>query len=153
MEFSSTQPDTPGSRSQAVGIDLDPARRPGVPKERAPSPWPNTRFPPERMRSRSSVPKHGRPGKPMPPVYATAVPLRGLSGAIRQAAYGYPDHHMRHWTMLLFADRVDSWETRARRLLPVAVPLAAIGWVGARILGLVGGDRRGVRGLRRRFFG
>lgn len=151
MDFSSTQPPTPGSKSEGAGIDLDPARRPGVPKERTPEPWPNTRFPPERMRAQPSVAKHDRPGKPMPPVYGTAVPPRGVSGAIRKAAYAYPDHVMRHWTMLLFADRVDSWERRARRILPVALPLAAIGWVGARLLGLAGQDRWGAGRLRRRF--
>jgi hypothetical protein len=149
MEFTSTHPPTPGSKSQAAGIDLDPTRRPGVPKERAPAPWPHTRFPPAPMRGEPAAPKHNRPGKPMPPVFATTVPPRGLSGAIRRAAYGYPDHVMRHWTMLLLADRVDSWELRARRILPAAVPLAVIGYVGARLLGFVGEERR--RSIPRRF--
>src|SRR5512133_2445984 len=102
---------------QANGIDRDPSRRPGVPRERNPEPWPNSRFPPARMRAPPSAPKHNRPHKPMPPVYGTAVPLHGLSGLVRRAAYHYPDHWMRHWTLLLFADRVDSWSLRTRRLL------------------------------------
>jgi hypothetical protein len=116
-------------RDLSVGVDLDPARRPGVPRERAPAPWPNTRFPPARMQVPPSSPKHNRPGKPMPPVYGTAVPPHGLSGAIRKAAYRYPDHFMRHWTLLLFADRVDSWGTRAGKLLRVVAPLAAVALV------------------------
>jgi hypothetical protein len=111
------------TRPPDAGIDLDPARRPGVPKERAPHPWPNTRYPPERMRAEPAVPRHGRPSKPMPPVYGTAVPLSGLSGALRRSAYARPDHVASHWLMLLLADRVDSWGTRARRLLPVAAPV------------------------------
>jgi hypothetical protein len=116
-------------------VDLDRARRPGVPKERPPQPWPNARQPIARMQATPSVPEHARPGKPMPPVYGTAVPLRGLSGAVRRAAYRYPDHDVRHWTMLLFGDRVDSWERRARKVATVAAPLALLAWAGARALG------------------
>jgi hypothetical protein len=116
-----------------AGVDLDPARRPGVPRERKPEPWPNSR--PEgqitHMTARPSAPKHHRRGKPMPPVYGTAVPLSGLSGLIRRAAYRYPDHMMRHWTMLLFADRVDAWGHRAWKISKVAGPAALLllaGW-------------------------
>jgi hypothetical protein len=116
------------------GVDLDAARRPGVPKERAPEPWPNTRFPPTRQPGQPSVPKHGRVHKPMPPVFGTAVPLHGVSGLIRKAAYAYPDHYMRHWTMLLFADRVDSWGHRAWKLLRVAAPALALAWAARRAL-------------------
>ena len=125
------------SRDQAIqeprkppyaGVDLDPARRPGVPRMRKdPRPWPNTRYPPERQPGESAVPKHGRPNKPMPPVFGTAVPLHGLSGAIRKLAYRYPDHYPRHWLLKMFGDRVDSWEHRARRVMPVALPLVALG--------------------------
>jgi hypothetical protein len=123
-------------RSPVEPVDLDPRNRPGVPKERKPEPWPNSRFPPQRMTAPSATPKHGRPGKPMPPVYSTAVPPRGLSGALRRSAYRRPDHEVSHWMMLLFADRVDSWETRAKRILPLAVPLVGIGTLVARELGL-----------------
>jgi hypothetical protein len=70
----------------------------------------------------------------MPPVYGTAVPLRGISGMVRAAAYRYPDHVMRHWSMLLLADRIDGWELRTRRVLRVALPLLALGWAGRRFL-------------------
>ncbi len=120
--------------AQANGIDRDPSRRPGVPRERKPEPWPNTRYPPARMTAPPSAPKHGRHHKPMPPVYGTAVPLHGLSGLVRRAAYRYPDHWMRHWTLLLFADRVDSWTTRTRRVLKVLVPGVALLLVARRFL-------------------
>jgi hypothetical protein len=123
------------SRSPVEAADLDPRNRPGVPRERPPQPWPNSRFPPQRMQAEPSVPKHGRPGKQMPPVYGTAVPLRGVSGAVRRMAYGYPDHVATHWLMLMLADRVDSWGTRAWRLAKVATPLALV-FVGARALGI-----------------
>jgi hypothetical protein len=123
-------------RAPVEAADLDPSRRPGVPRERPPQPWPNSRFPPQRMTAEPSAPMHGRPNKQLPPVYGTAVPPRGVSGLIRQAAYRYPDHVPIHWLLLLFADRVDSWGTRTWRTLKVVTPLAAVAFVGARALGL-----------------
>ena len=111
-------------RPPYADVDRDPARRPGVPMMRDPQPWPNTRFPPERQPGRSAVPKHGRPNKPMPPVFGTATPPRGLSGAIRVFAYRLPDHYPSHWLLLMLGDRVDSWGTRVQRLLPLALPVA-----------------------------
>ncbi len=69
---------------------------------------------------------HGRPNKSMPPVFGTAVPLRGLSGAIRKLAYRYPDHYPSHWLLKMLGDRIDSMEYRARKYLPVVVPLVAV---------------------------
>jgi hypothetical protein len=122
-------------RSPIDAVDLAPERRPGVPAERPPQPWPNSRFPPERMRAPSAVPKHGRPGKEMPPVYGTAVPLRGVSGAIRGAAYRYPDHVATHWLLMLLGDRVDAWGTRAWRVARVAVPVGVVALVATRVMG------------------
>ncbi len=121
-------------RAPIEPVDLAPEQRPGVPKERPPQPWPNSRFPPERMRARPSVPKHGRPNKPMPPVYGTAVPLHGLSGLVRKAAYSYPDHVATHWLLLLLGDRVDSWTTRVTRVAKVVAPLAFIAFVARGML-------------------
>jgi hypothetical protein len=109
------------------GVDLDLDRRPGVGKRNFdPKPWPNTRYPPERQPGEPAAPMHGRPNKSMPPVFGTTVPLQGLSGRVRRLAYRYPDHYPRHWILKLLGDRVDVWEHRARRYLPVAVPLMAI---------------------------
>lgn len=96
---------------------------------RAPQPWPHSILPPERQAGKPSAPKHGRPGKQVPPVFGTSVPARGLAGAIRKAAYRYPDHWARHWMMLLFADRVDSAAHRTWKLLPFAAPAAVFGWL------------------------
>jgi hypothetical protein len=111
---------------QVVGVDLDPARRPGVPRMHAPERLPHTRFPPERQQSRTTVFLHSRPHKDFPPVFGTAVPPKGASGLVRRAAYRYPEHYMRHWTLLLLADRVDLWEHRARTLVKVAAPALAV---------------------------
>ena len=117
----------PPGRPAWADVDRDPTRRPGVPWLREPRPWPNTRFPPERQQGTSAVPMHGRPNKEMPPVFGTAVPLRGLSGVVRRMAYRLPDHEPGHWLLMMLGDRVDSWETRAQRIFPLAL-LASIGF-------------------------
>lgn len=48
------------------------------------------------------------------PVFGTALPPRGLSGALRTRAYAIPEHRARHWLLLLVADRVDVVETWVR---------------------------------------
>jgi hypothetical protein len=103
------------------GVDLDRASRPGVPRERPPESWPNTRFPPTRQHGKPASPAHGRPGKDLPPVFGTAVPLAGLSGLVRRLGYRYPDHYPRHWLLELLGDRVDAWNHRLRRLAPWAM--------------------------------
>ena len=59
----------PVIRPDHWGVDLDRARRPGVPKERPPAPWPHTHYPPVRQEGQPSSPLHGRPNKSMPPVF------------------------------------------------------------------------------------
>src|SRR5918993_262921 len=46
-----------------------------------------------------------RPG--LTPVFGTSVPPSGVSGLIRGAAFRYSENDLRHWLMLLFADRVN----------------------------------------------
>lgn len=115
----------PVARPPHWGVDRDMARRPGVPREREPQPWPNSRFPPARMRARPASPRHGRPNKPMPPVFGTAHPLRGLAGLVKRLAYRLPDHKPTHWLLMLLGDRVESWTHRTKKLLPIALPLGA----------------------------
>jgi hypothetical protein len=74
------------------GVDRDPQNRPGYPLEQ------------ERRIGFDTV-------QGVPP-YTTTVPLKGLSGLIRQAAYKLPDWKPRRWMMLLMADRVDMLESR-----------------------------------------
>lgn len=57
-------------------------------------------------------------------VFGTSVPPRGLSGAMRRAAYRIPEHYTTHWLALLLADRVDAVEHGGvARLIPLAVTL------------------------------
>jgi hypothetical protein len=45
------------------------------------------------------------------PVFSTALPPRGLSGALRRLAHRVPDHRATHWLILLLADRIDAVES------------------------------------------
>ncbi len=120
----------------SVAVDLDWRSRPGVPQERPPHPEPGAHLPIIPQRSAVKVFTHGRPGKAMPPVFGTAQPPSGLSGAIRAYAYKYPDHWMRHWTVLLLSDRVNVWEKRARILgtvLGPALGILSVGWGFSRL--------------------
>lgn len=107
-----THPDAhkrkPPSGIQGWGADLDPAVRPAYPMERTP---PRFIDPPERMeyqKPRRPVKvfhSTERPG--LTPVYGTAQPPVGLSGMIRAGAYRQSENDLRHWLLLLLADRVN----------------------------------------------
>jgi hypothetical protein len=99
------------ARIPGWGADLDPEDRPSVPQlqfqedltgahwefpERQPEKWPRER----------SI-EHAF----LTPVFGTAQPPRGLSGAIRKFSYArYSEARVGHWMLLVLADRVDAWE-------------------------------------------
>jgi hypothetical protein len=86
------------------GSDLDRAQRPAVPMERMP---PRLETVPARLQQPPSVEVlHSieRPGVTL--VFGTTVPPRGVSGAMRRAAFRYSENDLRHWLVLLAADRV-----------------------------------------------
>ncbi|MDB4969929.1 MAG: Uncharacterized protein JWN44_5618 [Myxococcales bacterium] len=74
------------------GVDRRPEDRPGVPLEQ------------ERHVGHDTL-AGGAP-------YTDTVPLKGLSGLIRRAAYRVPDWKPRRWMMLMMADRVDVLESK-----------------------------------------
>ncbi|MCW2846166.1 MAG: hypothetical protein JWR90_140 [Marmoricola sp.] len=97
------------ARVPGWGVDLDPQDRPSVPKlqldpdatgahwefpERQPEHWPRERSIEHQF---------------LTPVFGTAQPPRGLSGAIRKLAYArYSEGRAAHWLLLMAADRVDT---------------------------------------------
>lgn len=98
------------------GADLDPADRPSVPKELALTPadngahWDFPERQPEREPRERSI-EHTM----LPPVFGTAQPLRGVSGALRRAAYRrYSEARAAHWLLLILGDRVDSTASHVR---------------------------------------
>ncbi|MFP3713937.1 hypothetical protein [Puerhibacterium sp. TATVAM-FAB25] len=101
------------ARIPGWGADLDPKDRPSVPREqslptgahwdfpeRQPETWPRERSVEHRF---------------LTPVFGTAQPLRGLSGAIRRLAYErWSEGRAAHWLTLIAADRVDVLEHTLR---------------------------------------
>jgi hypothetical protein len=71
---------------------------------------------PERQRPRGFREKSTE-HKFLTPVFGTAQPLRGLSGAIRRYAYTFSEGRTAHWLLLIAGDRVDVLESRITALL------------------------------------
>jgi hypothetical protein len=106
------------ARIPGWGADLDPADRPSHPKlnyapdttgahwefpDRQPEKWPRER----------SI-EHAF----LTPVFGTAQPPTGLSGAIRKFSYAkYSEGRAAHWLLLILADRVDAWENHLKSFL------------------------------------
>ena len=105
------------ARIPGWGADLDPANRPSYPKERfdpaasgAHWEFPESQ-PGGENRERST--EHGM----LPPVFGTAQPLHGLSGAIRRRAYArYSEGRAAHWLLLILGDRVEAAGAHLRSL-------------------------------------
>jgi len=97
------------------GVDLSPTDRPSFPKEIVAQTGAHWDFPerqPELMpRERSTEHRF------LTPVFGTAQPLKGLSGAIRRYAYTFSEGQTAHWLLLLLGDRVDVAESRVSALL------------------------------------
>jgi hypothetical protein len=98
------------SRIQGWGADLDPKDRPAYPMERTPPRldnvhWEEPAQQPVRTKTHHSI---ERPG--LTPVFGTSTPPKGLSGKLRDVAYKYSENDMRHWLILMLADRVNVGE-------------------------------------------
>ncbi len=89
------------------GADLDRSKRPGVPMERMPPRDDDAHWDIPEAQPRTVEVLHSieRPG--LTPVFGTACPPSGLSGKIRRAAFRHSEGRLRHWMMLLMADRVN----------------------------------------------
>jgi hypothetical protein len=106
------------ARIPGWGADLDPADRPSVPRERfdptfAGAHWEYPEEQPEKWPRERSV-EHTQ----LPPVFGTAQPPTGLSGAIRKYAYArYSEGQTPHWLLLIAGDRVNTLENGLRSLV------------------------------------
>jgi hypothetical protein len=104
------------------GSDLDRKNRPAVPMERTPPRFiPVPDGPPAQQAQNIEVfcsPE--RPG--ITPIFGTAQPPKWLSGAIRRLAYKLTENDLRHWLLLLAADRVNMVEGVVDDLLVGHVP-------------------------------
>lgn len=104
------------------GSDLDPATRPGVPRDPAPELGHETLYPPieqqvPRVRIHKST-EHAR----LTPVFGTTCPPAGLSGRLRGFAYRFSEGRMLHWMLLMLADRVNVAEALGSDLARGEVP-------------------------------
>src|SRR3954469_4370500 len=103
------------ARIPGWGADLDPADRPSTPKLKFQDDLTGARweFPerqPEKQPRERSI-EH----KFLTPVFGTAQPLSGLSGAIRKHSYArYSEGRLAHWLLLVLADRVDATENHLK---------------------------------------
>jgi hypothetical protein len=91
------------------GADLDHANRPAYPMERTPPRLPHPTTPPEQQHSHVEVlVSTERPQ--ITPLYGTPSPPKGLSGWLRRRAFEQSENDLRHWLLLLLADRVNVCE-------------------------------------------
>lgn len=90
------------------GSDLDPARRPGVPHDKAPHLGVESLYPASIEQQQATVKihkstEHGR----LTPVFGTTCPPAGLSGKVRDFAYTLSEGRLSRWIALLVADRIN----------------------------------------------
>ncbi len=110
-------PDQLRARIPGWGVDLDPADRPS---------YPRLRFDPDATGAHWRFPERqpGAEGRErsvehafVTPVFGTAQPLHGVSGAVRRLAYRrFSEGRMAHWALLDVGDRLDAWGAHVRSL-------------------------------------
>ena len=104
------------------GADLDHKDRPGYPMERTPPRFipPHQDRLPEQPQNVEVLVSTERPG--ITPIFGTVQPPKGLSGMIRRVAYRWAENDLRHWLLLLAADRVNVVEGIGEDLAQGKVP-------------------------------
>ena len=93
------------------GIDADPENEPNYPYKQYTGDDHkrlNWKRPPQQEKSVEILQstEHGR----TPAAFGTVAPPSGLSGVMRRGAYKYSENMLRHWLLLMMADRVDAIE-------------------------------------------
>ena len=105
------------ARIPGWGVDKDPKDRPSVPRLKPGTDTGAHWDLPERQqetRPRERSMEHAF----LTPVFGTAQPLRGMSGAIRRYAYErFSEARAAHWLLLMVGDRVDVLENRVTSLI------------------------------------
>jgi hypothetical protein len=104
------------------GSDLDPKRRPGVPRDKAPEIGVELLYPaiPQQV-PRIRVHKSTEHGK-LTPVFGTSCPPSGLSGRLRDFAYRFSEGRLSRWMTLMLADRVNVVEDLVSELGHARIP-------------------------------
>jgi len=104
------------------GADLDRKNRPAVPMERTPPRFIHAHEGklPQQPENVEVLVSTERPG--ITPIFGTAQPPKGLSGMMRRLAFRWSENDMRHWLILLAADRVNVVEGIGEDLAQGKVP-------------------------------
>jgi hypothetical protein len=104
------------------GADLDRKNRPAVPMERTPPRFIHAHEEklPQQAQTVEILTSTERPG--ITPIFGTAQPPKGLSGMMRRLAFRWAENDMRHWLILLAADRVNVVEGIGEDLAKGKVP-------------------------------
>lgn len=110
------------SHIQGWGADLDRKNRPAVPMERTPPRLDVQPLPLKRQPSSVEVLVSPEHLEGLTPVFGTTVPPRGLSGWLRRQAFQMTENDVRHFMMLMLADRVDMVEGLGEDLARGHVP-------------------------------
>lgn len=95
---------------QGWGADLDHNNRPAYPMERHPPRLDAGQMlkPAQQAETVEVLVSTERPH--ITPLFGTPQPPSGLSGSLRRAAFKHSENDLRHWLMLLLADRVNMVE-------------------------------------------
>lgn len=98
------------SHIQGWGADLDHANRPAYPMERTPPRLDGVHWdqPEQQQETVKILHSNERPG--ITPIFGTTVPPSGISGKVREVAFKFSENDIRHWMLLLFADRINMVE-------------------------------------------
>jgi hypothetical protein len=95
---------------QGWGADLDHANRPAYPRERKPNRLEGVHWHEPEQQTLSVEVLHSNERPAITPLFGTTVPPTGLSGGMRRFAFRYSENDLRHWLLLLAADRVNMVE-------------------------------------------
>lgn len=99
-------PSAPRPAIAGWGADLDPAMRPAHEKERTPPRLDHAPPPlPQQAQRVEVLHSTERPG--LTPVFGSTLPPSGLSGVLRRHAFRHSENDLRHWLVLMLADRVN----------------------------------------------
>jgi hypothetical protein len=107
---------------QGWGADLDHKNRPAIPMERTPPRFIHQHEGklPQQPENVEVLVSTERPG--ITPIFGTAQPPKGLSGMMRRIAFRWAENDLRHWLLLLAADRVNVVEGIGEDLAKGKVP-------------------------------
>ena len=95
---------------QGWGADLDHANRPAYPRERKPNRLQGVHWHTPEQQEQTVEVLHSNERPAMTPLFGSTVPPAGASGALRRFAFRYSENDLRHWLLLLAADRVNMVE-------------------------------------------